>query len=570
MTVNVTAAQPRDGIRHEQVVFQKLLTVDEIMAARDVAQRRVAELSMPSPTSTPRVHKRASFGDFEALSHVAPPARRSSSNATGAIVTDGRIKVLTSLREFELTKTLDEDARAQLFQVMTPRMLQPNEQLHTLGDAADSFYIVHSGSLESSNGSETTLLGPGESCGHAALMGELCYFSVRATQASLVWVLDSVLFRSVVADSHRKQQPQANTAQPSATIPVPADATEPAETPADASIADGVAEPTEPTCTNWEIDIYEGDEWVRATVTNWDPVSVMIDVKCEMDGEAVEGSFPADFDHMRLIKCCENESAESVAAYKGIEKRIAAAASVKAEQARLRREEDESQARELKAQAGKLLDHLEAAQPKEDMQTRRDRQIKICSLDRKRILGAGAFGVVWLVQKHESTRYFALKQLAKVHVVAKKQETHVEHERRIMKICAQHPFVVKLIATDQDQDSLFMVLELVPGGELYRRLHADGQEGHGSPLPVADVLFYSSIIVLVWEFIHPQGIVYRDLKPENLLIDQRGYLKVHECMFNEFQADATLITHALFFGSGRRLGLRESHRRKNLHALWFT
>ena len=83
-----------------------------------------------------------------------------------------------------------------------------------------------------------------------------------------------------------------------------------------------------------------------------------------------------------------------------------------------------------------------------------------------------------------------------------------------------------------------MMLELVVGGELFRLMHGEGAEMNA--LPAAHARFYAAQVAEVYEYIHTQSIVYRDLKPENLLIDINGYLKVIDWGFGKHLADTNM------------------------------
>lgn len=144
-------------------------------------------------------------------------------------------------------------------------------------------------------------------------------------------------------------------------------------------------------------------------------------------------------------------------------------------------------------------------------------------------LGTGTFGRVLLVRLKgrdvtDRSAYFALKVLAKTDVVRLKQVSHVNSEREILgKV--QHPFVVNQEATFQDSRNCYMLLEYVVGGEVFSYLRRAGSFS-------ADVArFYVSTIVLAIEHLHNRNIIYRDLKPENLLIDSSGYTKITDFGF---------------------------------------
>lgn len=133
-------------------------------------------------------------------------------------------------------------------------------------------------------------------------------------------------------------------------------------------------------------------------------------------------------------------------------------------------------------------------------------------------------------------KVFALKILRKAEVIKLKQIDHVRDERRILSDVAGHPFITELITTFSDHDSLYMLLDYVPGGELFSYLRRHRR------FPEEWAQFYAAEIVLVLEYLHDDqgGVAYRDLKPENLLLDGQGHVKLVD------------------FGFAKRLGSRDS------------
>lgn len=144
--------------------------------------------------------------------------------------------------------------------------------------------------------------------------------------------------------------------------------------------------------------------------------------------------------------------------------------------------------------------------------------------ERLKTLGTGSFGRVMLVQHKASTNYYAMKILEKQKVVKLKQVEHTLNEKRILQAIS-FPFLVNLEWHFKDNSNLYMVLEFVPGGEMFSHLRRIGRfsETHSR--------FYASQIVLAFEYLHSLDLIYRDLKPENLLIDEKGYLKVTDFGF---------------------------------------
>ncbi|KAG8531470.1 cAMP-dependent protein kinase catalytic subunit [Bacidia gigantensis] len=150
----------------------------------------------------------------------------------------------------------------------------------------------------------------------------------------------------------------------------------------------------------------------------------------------------------------------------------------------------------------------------------------------KRTLGTGSFGRVHLVQSNHNQRYYAVKVLKKAQVVKMKQVEHTNDERKML--CkVKHPFLVTLWGTFQDSWNLYMVMDFVEGGELFSLL----RKSQRFPNPVAK--FYAAEVTLALDYLHSQGIIYRDLKPENLLLDRHGHLKITDFGFAKEVPDIT-------------------------------
>lgn len=144
--------------------------------------------------------------------------------------------------------------------------------------------------------------------------------------------------------------------------------------------------------------------------------------------------------------------------------------------------------------------------------------------DFHRTLGTGTFGRVQLCLHRPTQKFYAMKILRKVDVHRLGQTNHVLAERALLsQVC--HPFIVRLYGTFVDPHHLYMLLEYVPGGELFAYLRRVGR------LPVGAAKFYAAEIVLALEYLHAHQVAYRDLKPENILLDQRGHLKLADFGF---------------------------------------
>ncbi|GMF27485.1 unnamed protein product [Phytophthora fragariaefolia] len=216
-------------------------------------------------------------------------------------------------------------------------------------------------------------------------------------------------------------------------------------------------------------------------------------------------------------------------------------------------------------------------------------ELRAVDFDVIRVLGVGTYGVVKLAKHTPSGTSVALKVLSKEHVVTTRQERHILRERAVH-LQLQHPLVATLHGTFQDDDCLYLVLEFLPGGELWSLVYSHGEEqeqqhrggdkaqstpqskllaggkGDSDELrPVTPVqaakpcsseslapiqprtlnarglgvlrshfgglkeevaVFYLGCILSALEYLHDQGLLYRDLKLENLVLDRDGYLKI--------------------------------------------
>ena len=141
-----------------------------------------------------------------------------------------------------------------------------------------------------------------------------------------------------------------------------------------------------------------------------------------------------------------------------------------------------------------------------------------------KVIGKGAFGEVRLVQKVDTGHIYAMKVLRKSEMVSKEQVGHVRAERDAL-VEADHQWVVKMFFSFQDPTNLYLVMEFLPGGDLMTLLMKE------DTLSEEVAQFYMAETALAIEYIHSLNFIHRDIKPDNLLLDSKGHVKLSDLGF---------------------------------------
>ena len=140
-----------------------------------------------------------------------------------------------------------------------------------------------------------------------------------------------------------------------------------------------------------------------------------------------------------------------------------------------------------------------------------------------RVLGKGGFGEVFASQSKISGKMYAIKKLEKKRVKKKKAEDLALNERKILEL-VDSLFVINLAYAYETKDSLCMAVTLMGGGELKYHIYEIGHAG----LSMDRAVFYAAEIAAGLGHLHDKRILYRDMKPENILLDERGHLRISD------------------------------------------
>lgn len=148
----------------------------------------------------------------------------------------------------------------------------------------------------------------------------------------------------------------------------------------------------------------------------------------------------------------------------------------------------------------------------------RDLRMKAEDYEVVKVIGRGAFGEVQLVRHKSSRKVYAMKLLSKLEMIKRSDSAFFWEERDIMAF-ANSPWVVQLFYAFQDDRYLYMVMEYMPGGDLVNLMS-------NYDVPEKWARFYTAEVVLSLDAIHSMGFIHRDVKPDNMLLDKSGHLKL--------------------------------------------
>lgn len=399
---------------------------------------------------------------------------------------------------------LDKDVAVKVISEMHLETIKAGQDCIKQNTVGELFYVVKEGSFDIYvNDKEVATRGPNTCFGELALMYNAPRAAtVRASMESKVWVIHRSLFRSTVRDVSDQTFKQYGDFLKSVPLLAPLSSYE----------RDRIAE-----ALNVK-EIKAGEEIIKQGAAG---LSMYIVRKGEVivykDDEEVNRSGVGDyFGELALLRADPR------------------AASVKAGVDTTLLEIDKSTFDSLLGPLENILTSKvqsydtgsrgsTTSTQKEDGKEE-DTDIPFDELEVIGTLGKGSFGHVQLVQRKKTNETYALKAVSKQMIVETGQQGHIMSEKNVM-VRLRHPFLIRLYKTYNDPDRLYFLLEPVLGGELFSILRAQ------TLFDESTSRFYAACVLMAFEYMHSFDIVYRDLKPENLLIDEKGFIKITDFGF---------------------------------------
>jgi len=502
--------------------------------------------SPPTPTPTARTKKHhdrpwQQGGTKSSSSSNTPKSRNRQNIYSASFETYGKDEaktyypktrdtkriLVTALQEHYLFSSLAPSDVTDVMNAMQRQMIHSGDLVIQQGDPGNKFYILEEGDTEVVvDGAVVAQLGPGNAFGELALMYNCPRAAtIRAVSMCTVWTLGRLTFRRLLATTASsaiaercaflKKVPQLGSLSNNAINSIAGAMESKTYCMNDNIIEQGERGDAfyvlkDGSCTAYQAkqvgeaavkvgDLVAGDFFGETALLNNEPRNATVTVSSKMTEVLVLSK--ADFE---MILGPLGSQLQSVS----------------------REREQKAQETHEQLQSGKGSSSSAETQARRASQG--DLSILMKDLNAVCTLGTGTFGRVKLVEHTTTGRTMALKAMMKTQIIKSHQEKNVVAEKDILLEC-DHPFIIKLYRTFQNDNSIFMLLELVQGGELWTLLYQNQSAIPRTKLggyTNGPAQFYSACVISCFQHVHSLGVAYRDLKPENLLLGANGYLKM--------------------------------------------
>eukprot|EP00475_Leptophrys_vorax_P021445 TRINITY_DN29178_c0_g1_i1.p1 TRINITY_DN29178_c0_g1~~TRINITY_DN29178_c0_g1_i1.p1 ORF type:complete len:752 (-),score=178.18 TRINITY_DN29178_c0_g1_i1:59-2314(-) len=452
----------------------------------------------------------------------------------------------------KLFKDLEEPQLNSVIDGMWKVEVKQGESIIKQGDPGDNFYVVESGEFDIfKNGEKVNHAGQGVCFGELALMYNAPRAAtVTALTNSLVWALDRYTFRNNLKNLSRQKLEEYDAILK--TVPI----LQSLLTSERQKVAEALEEVGFP---DGQVIVRQGEPGDAFYIIKKGVVHVS--KRDDKDGKEKQVAIckAGEFFGERALVNSEPRAATAVA--KGAVEcltlnKLAFDLLLGPLQEILQRVKWDDKAAEAEAAAA-----AEAKDEKNFLTHANTPVVSSAKIGREELelvglLGRGSFGLVQLMRHKVTKQTYALKQICKSQVVQLGQQEHVVSEKNVLSQM-NHPFIVKLYSTYKDNDFLYFLLDVCLGGELFTLLR------QRRCFEEETAKFYAASVVLAFEYMHERDIIYRDLKPENLLLDSQGYIKIVDFGFAKVCKDRTYtlcgtpdyLAPEVIFGQGHGKGV---------------
>ena len=165
-------------------------------------------------------------------------------------------------------------------------------------------------------------------------------------------------------------------------------------------------------------------------------------------------------------------------------------------------------------------------------------KIKMEDFSFKRLIGIGTYGKVFVASKKSNNKLYAVKVLNKNQICSKNLKKSIKTERTLLEK-SNYPFIMRLDYAFQTKQSLYLITQFMPGGELNYHIYQENYFNENK------AKFYAAEIILGLNYLHENNCIYRDLKPENILIDEEGHIKLTDFGLSKLCEDFSCKTKTL-------------------------
>lgn len=423
--------------------------------------------------------------------------------------------LLRSIQDNLLFKNLSREQNKQLIGYMTLTSVAWQENIIRQGEEGDKFYVVQKGSfVVSVDGVPVQTINKGGCTGELALIhGAPRAATVTALQKSEVWYLERNVYRKVLVVFSKKQSDQNLAFLKKVALFQPLLQKE------IVVIAKALYE----NCfSTGEIIFQQGEAGKRFYIVKTGEVDGVVQGDKAETFRLTRGDF---FGERALLK--NEPRAATMTALTQVVCLV------------LSRQDFQILMGPLQDLLGRQADEYDKRASKRQLinTTKTDRTSAYPKLEELQastigILGAGAFGTVTLVLNQKTDESYALKAIRKAQILELGRYANVLSEKQVM-MSLDNPFLVNLLNTYKDKYRLYFLIEACLGGELFTILRKK------QSFDERTAKFYSGCVIEAFEYMHSQDTIYRDLKPENLVLMVNGYLKVTDFGFAKVVIDTT-------------------------------